>query len=81
MKVVGGSDSVDIERVADNLKTRARELKGLYIPEPGELPQFEFVPNDDDTSIINQVNIVGKLSSECISFENLSTLAYDTRRV
>ena len=60
-KVVTEADSVEVVRVADEVKTRAEEVKLLSFPELKILPQLKFfVPSDLDTKT-NQENIIGRI--------------------
>ena len=60
-KVVTEADSIEVVSLADELKTRAGELKSLPLPELRTLPQIKFVPSDFDRKT-NLDNIVGKLT-------------------
>ena len=60
-KVVTEADSVEVVRVADELKTRAENVKLLSVPEIKTLPQIKFVPSVLPTKT-DQDNIVGTLS-------------------
>ena len=60
-KVVTEADSVEVVRVADEVKARAEEVKLLLLPELKTLPQIKFVPHDLDITT-NHQNIVGRFS-------------------
>ena len=60
-KVVTEADSVEVVRVADELKTRAEEVKLLSLPKLKTLPQIKFMPLDLDITTEHQ-NIVGRFS-------------------
>ena len=61
-KVGAEADCVEVVSVADEMKTRAEEMKTLPVPELRVLPQIKFIPFDFDITK-NKDNIVGKLSS------------------
>ena len=60
-KVVTEADFVEIVRVADEMKTRAEEVKLLSLPKLKTLPQINFMPFDLDITTEHQ-NIVGRFS-------------------
>ena len=62
-KVVTEADSVEVVRVADELKTRAEGVKMLSVPEPKTLPAINFMPLDLDITTKYR-NIVGRFSRE-----------------
>ena len=50
-KVDAEADSVENVSVADEMKTRAEEMKALPVPELRVLPQIKFIPSDIPISI------------------------------
>ena len=60
-KVVTEADSVEVVRVADEVKTRAEEVKMLSLPELKTLPQIRLMPFDLDFAT-NHQNIVGRFT-------------------
>ena len=60
-KVVIEADSVEVVRVADEVKTRAKEVKLLLFPKLKTLPRIKFMPLNLDITTEHQ-NIVGRLS-------------------
>ena len=58
-KVVTEADSVEVVRVADELKTRAEEVEMLSFPRLKTLPRIKFMPFDLDITTKHQ-NIVGR---------------------
>ena len=62
-KVVTVADSVEVVREADEVKTRAEEVKRMSLPEPKTLPGINFVPFDLDITTKHR-NIVGRFSRE-----------------
>ena len=60
-KVATEADSVEVVNVADELKTRAEEVKSLSLPELKTLPQIQFMLFDLDITTYHQ-NIVGRFS-------------------
>ena len=59
-KAIEKADSVESIRIADELKTRARELKGKRIPKLNTFPDIQFLPSDLGIST-NLNNIVGNI--------------------
>ena len=76
-KVVTEADSVEVVRVADEVKPTVEEVKMMSLPEPKTLPGIKFVQFDLDIKTKHR-NIVGRFSRK---YEiNLYSLLDDTNK-
>ena len=62
-KAIDEADEVQIVRIADELKTRAEEIKSMEVPELSVFPRVEFIPSGINTST-DPINFLGTILGE-----------------